>query len=353
MYLDDLDSFRKLDPDNMLGHIDALPDQVEQAWAYAASLDMPPDIRRVDKIIICGMGGSAIGGDLLAALVADECNVPVIVNRDFDLPAYASGQTTLVIACSYSGNTAETLAAFDLAVQRDTQLMVITTGGKLAEAAREHKATLWTFEYASQPRAALGWQFTLLLALFSRSGLVADQTQYVEATVKALRRHRETLTATSIAARNPAKRYAGQLIGRIAVFYGAGLMVPVARRWKTQLNENGKAWAHYEELPEMNHNSIVGIVNPDERLPYIAIIQLTAPGFDLPENIQRHEATKKLLLENGIIPDTVAARGNSRLEAMFSLLQFGDYLSYYVAMGNQVDPTPVTPIQMLKAMLQS
>lgn len=351
MNLDDLKRFHELDPDDMLRHLDALPDQIETAWAHAATLDLPDSFGRVDKIVVCGMGGSAISGDLLATLVEGECSVPIVTNRGYGLPAYADGPNTLVIGVSYSGNTAETLAAFEVAQQRGAQLMAVTTGGQLADLAQKHGATLWTFDYPSQPRAALGWLFALLLAALVQTGFVPDKGGEIEETVAALRRHREALTASRITVRNPAKRLAGQFMGRIAVVYGAGLTAPVARRWKTQLNENGKHWSQFEVLPELNHNAVVGTDFPLDLMTKVAVIQLTAPKDDSPDITLRHAATTKLMLQQGILVDSVKARGSSRLEQMLNVLQFGDYVSYYVAMGNGVDPTPVTAIDMFKEMI--
>lgn len=353
MNLDDLERFRQLDPADMLGHIDALPDQIENAWAHAGSLDLPASFGRVNRIVVCGMGGSAISGDLLATLVEEECDVPIVVNRQAGLPAFAAGQDTLLIAVSYSGNTAETLAAFELGHERGTQLLAITTGGQLADLAAQYGAPVWNVAYTSQPRAALGWLFTLLIAALGKAGLAPDMAADVADTVKALRRHRKALTATNVTVKNPAKRYAGQFMGRIAVIYGAGLTAPVARRWKTQLNENGKHWSQYEELPELNHNSVVGTEFPSDLMTKVAVIQLTAPDFDSQDVTLRHAATTKLMLQQGILVDSVKARGKSRLSAMMNLLQFGDYASYYLAMGNQVDPTPVPQIDHLKEMLAS
>jgi glucose/mannose-6-phosphate isomerase len=352
MNLDDLNRFRELDQSDMLKHIDALPDQLEAAWARAQTLDLPASFGQVNKIVICGMGGSAISSDLVAALVEEECAVPIIANRNGKLPTFAGGQDTLVIAISFSGNTAETLSAFEMAYQRGAQLMALTTGGRLADVAQDYGATLWTFDYASPPRAALGWLFGMLLGALVKTGLVVDKVDDVADTVAALRRHRKVLTVDNPAVKNPAKRYAGQFMGRIAVVYGAGLTAPVARRWKCQINENGKHWSHFEVLPELNHNAVVGTEFPEQLMTKLAVIQLSAPEYDPPDITLRHSATTKLMLQQAILVDSVKARGKSRLENMFNVLQFGDYVSYYVAMGNGVDPTPIPQIDMFKEMLK-
>ena len=169
MELDDLPRFQQLDPHNMLSHIDDLPDQIMRAWQHGASLPMP-DWTGIDRVLIAGMGGSAIGADLLATYLSPTSPVPITVLRDYTLPAWVKGPTTLVIASSHSGNTEETLSAFEQAARQDCRCVALTTGGQLAEKAVEQGAALWRFEHAGQPRTAVGFSFSLLLAIFSRLG---------------------------------------------------------------------------------------------------------------------------------------------------------------------------------------
>jgi glucose/mannose-6-phosphate isomerase len=176
MNLDDVDQFKRNDPQNMLGHIDGLPDQIEAAWALGQSAEIRDSFAQAELIVICGMGGSAIGGSLLAALAAPECRAPIVVNRDYDLPAFAAGPKCLVIGSSFSGGTEETLAAFEAAAARNTQLLAITRGGRLAEMARGFGAPVWTFSYESQPRAGVGYGFMLPLVLLCRLGFLAGRT---------------------------------------------------------------------------------------------------------------------------------------------------------------------------------
>lgn len=157
MNLDDQNHLRAIDRDDMLGHIDALADQFEHAWQRALTLPLPETHRAPRQIALAGMGGSAIGGDLTAALVAATSPAAFHVVRGYTLPAYVRGADTLVIASSHSGNTEETLAAADQALERGVRMLAISTGGALAEHAARHGYPLWQFDYASQPRAALGW----------------------------------------------------------------------------------------------------------------------------------------------------------------------------------------------------
>lgn len=346
--LDDLQHMKTVDPDNMLAHIVALPDQFENAWRRAQTFSLPETHRHPRQIVLLGMGGSAIGGDLLAALIAGTSPVPFAVVRGYDLPAFISGPDTLVIASSFSGGTEETLAAADQALARGIRLLGITTGGKLAEHARTHNYPLWTFDYRSQPRAALGWSFGLLIGLAHQLNLAPHLEADLKEAVALLRDQRAIYAAENVVTQNPAKRDAGQMIGRIPVFYGGGYFEPVARRWKGQINENAKAWAQYEPMPEANHNAIVGTSFPEERMSNMLNIFITSRQYDHPRVQLRHELTFKLCLQHGIMADKFHPKGQSALAQMCHAIQHGDYISYYVAMAYGADPTPVAPIMELK-----
>lgn len=347
MILDQPERFAAIDPDGMLGHIDAIPDQLAGAWSLAQDLPLPADYQDVKLIVLTGMGGSAIGGDYMAALVGHASTVPVLVNREYDLPAYVAGPDVLVIASSNSGHTEETLAAYELAKERGAKILAMTTGGALAERAAADGVPLWQFSYSSQPRAALGWSFGLEVGLCQRLGLAGDLSNDVAETLDLLQQGREALTGSVPMADNPAKRYAGQFADRIPVIYGGGIMTPVARRWKGQVNENAKAWSEFDVLPEQNHNGVAGTELPEEALGKLFTMILKS-SYDHPRVALRGDLTFKLYLQQAIGVDTYTARGESRLAQMMNATQFGDYLSYYLAMIYGVDPTPIPPISSLK-----
>lgn len=351
MDLDDLNFIRSVDRDNMLLHIDAFADQLENAWQLAQSQPLPETHRHPRQIVLCGMGGSAIGGDLAAALISRTSPAPLIVVRDYTLPAYVTGPDTLVIASSFSGNTEETLAAADQALERNVRLLAITTGGQLATHARTHGYPLWQFDYKSQPRAALGWSLGELIALVHRLGLVPNLEVDLKETLALLREETKSFTASSPLANNSAKRGAGQVVGRVPVFYGGGIFEPVARRWKCQLNENAKAWSQYEAMPEANHNAVVGIGYPAERMTNMTAIFITSKAFDHPRVHLRHKLTHQLLMEHGIMVDKFRPKGTSALAQMCHAIQYGDYMSYYAAMAYAADPTEIAPIVQLKTQL--
>lgn len=353
MDLDALDYFKQLDTLNMIDEINNLPDQLAQAYQLGMQQELP-EWKDIQWVVIAGMGGSAIGADLLASYCAPLAPVPVFVHRDYGLPLYARGQQTLVICSSHSGNTEETLDAFEAARQADCRIVAISTGGKLAELARASNIPLWTFNHTGQPRAAVGFSFGLLLALFQRLGFIPDQTEALEDAVAFMKRSQERLKPEVPAVKNPAKRYAGQLMGRWVTVMGSGLLSPVARRWKGQINEIAKAGANFEFLPEADHNTLAGTMHPQEVLnPHTMTLFLRAPS-DHPRNRLRSDLTRKAFMLEGMNTDFVDARGNTPLSHMWTMILFGDYVAYYLAMGYGVDPTPIQAlVDFKKAMAES
>ena len=340
MNLDDLDRFKQLDTLNMLGEIDNLPDQLGYAYQLGMKHDLP-EWKDLQQVVIAGMGGSAIGADLLAVYCASLSPIPVTVHRDYGLPLFARGADTLVICSSHSGNTEETLDVFEAARKADCRLIVVSTGGELAKRAKEDNIPVWTFDHAGQPRAAVGFSFGLLLAMFQRLGFIPEQKDALDEALASVKRSQQHLRPDIPAVKNPAKRYAGQLMGRWVTIMGSGLLTAVARRWKTQINEIAKAGANFEFLPEADHNTLAGTMNPEEVLnPHTMTLFLRAPS-DHPRNRLRSDLTRKAFMLEGMNTDYVDARGNTPLAHMWTLILFGDYMAYYLAMGYGVDPTPI------------
>jgi len=344
--LDDPTTYQQFDLAGMFTHIAALPDQCEAGWRLMQSLELPSAFKSVDKIVVTGMGGSAMGAALLSSLVERECRVPLFVVRDYALPAFVEGPACLVIASSYSGETEETLSAFAEARRRGCQLMALTTGGTLAQHAQEYGALLVTFNYRSQPRAALGYSFTPLLALLCRLGWIADQSAELTEAVGVMRAWQQEIGPISPVSKNSAKRLAGQAMGRYVVVWGSGYLAEVARRWKTQINENSKQWASTEVLPEADHNAICGTL-PDEVMTKVLVLFLTST-LDHPRTQLRHTISRHVLMTSGVNTDVIAARGSSPLAQMFSLIHYGDYVSGYLGLLNEQDPTAISGIVEFK-----
>jgi glucose/mannose-6-phosphate isomerase len=352
--LDDRTTLQRLDPLDMLGHVARLPEQCRDAWDRVRDLALPPAHHNINRVVVAGMGGSAIGGDLAAAAVADRGRVPVLVHRDYDLPAYADGQT-LVIALSFSGNTEETLSAFEAAHRQGCPLVAVTSGGTLAERAREWRVPLVPVEYRSQPRAALGHLLISMLGILQSAGLVADLASDLHEALAVLEAKAVGLAPESPHSKNLAKQLAVELAGRVPVVVGAGPLAPVARRWKTQINENSKGWAHFEALPELDHNALAGIHFPAEVIHRLCVLFLgsahplsgTLSGLH-PRNRRRLVLTRQLFESHGIACHEVPVAGESPLAQILSGVQVGDYVSCYLAFHYGVDPTELEDITRFK-----
>lgn len=346
MDLDNIEKFRILDDENMLAHIDGLPTQLQKASELGKELALP-EMKPVSRIVVAGMGGSAIGADLLAACLSDRLTVPFYVHRDYDLPAFARGAETLVVISSHSGNTEEAISAFEQASKNGCQVVVITTGGRLSKLAEATGAVVWLFEHAGQPRTAVGFSFGLLLRLVERLGMVPDLSAEIDESLTQMQALQTRIRADVPVLGNSAKRLAGQMVGRHVTVFGSGFMAPVARRWKCQVNEVSKAVASFEALPEADHNTLAGIYNPQSLLGTELVIFLKASA-DHPRNQLRVEKTREIMMLEGVGTDLFNSKGESRMSQMWSTLLFGDYVSYYLAMAYATDPTPIPPIVELK-----
>ena len=349
MDLNNFTTFPTIDRQNYLAEIENLPSQLENAFQRGLSLNLPP-WQSIKNVLIAGMGGSAIGADLLAAYAAPLCPVPITVQRGYSLPAWAHGPGTLVVASSHSGNTEETLAAFEQAQTAGCRILALCTGGILAAKAEATDTSLWTFEHPGQPRAAVGYSFGLLLALLSRLGLIPDPTKELSETTSAMRKQQAELRAEVPVVRNLAKRAAGQLIGRWVMVFGADVLEPVARRWKTQINELAKAWAQYELLPEANHNALAGLAQPETGLSAAMALFLRASSYH-PRNLIRAELTKQAYMLEGLNTDFMDAQGETALAQQWTALHLGDYVAYYLAMLYEIDPTPIPALEGFKKQL--
>ncbi|MBN1863221.1 MAG: bifunctional phosphoglucose/phosphomannose isomerase [Dehalococcoidales bacterium] len=347
--LDDPQVFKRYDPEGMLSHLHHLPQLCRQVWQMTLDFELPPDYGDIDKVLVLGMGGSAIGGDLAASLARAEARLPIIVSRGYELPAFTDAKT-LVIASSYSGNTEETMTSFERALKTEAKKLAITTGGKLKAIAQEKGVPVFSFDYQAPPRAALPFSLLPILCFLGRLGLISDKSAALAETVSVLEGLSSRIDETVAYSENPAKKLAGRLHNRLPVVYGAGITAEVARRWKTQINENSKAWAFHEVFPELNHNAVVGYQLPEKLAASIVVVMLRSAL--LTERIQlRYRVTAKLLERTGVGYQTVDGEGESPLSQMMSLVLFGDYVSYYLALLYQTDPSPVTAIDFLKQQL--
>ncbi len=349
--LDRPSEWGQFDRDNMLGQVFGLPEQCRKAWEDALKQSIPSDYKGVRNVLILGMGGSAIGGDLVAALARYESPCPVYVCRDYRIPSWV-GSETLVIASSYSGNTEETIAAFQQALEAKARCVAVTTGGKLAALAQEMGIPLWTITYVGQPRSAIGYSLLYLLRILEEAGLVESKGKEVEKAISLVESLRERIKPEIPSEENPAKKLALALYGSIPVVYGPGFLGAVARRWKGQFNENSKNWAFYEELPEAHHNAVMGYSNPAENKSKFVVILLDS-SLEHPRHEARLRITEELLAMENVPCYSVKVEGNTFLEQMLWSIHFGDFVSYYLAILNGAEPSSVEIISYIKRRLAS
>jgi glucose/mannose-6-phosphate isomerase len=350
--LDDTKAIARVDAGGMLAAVRELPAQCRAAWEMARDLKLPGQYRSIDRIVIFGMGGSAISGDFFRAVLARECAVPVFNIRGYEMPPYVD-ERTLVIASSFSGETEEVLSAFGQALAVPCPKIVITTGGQLLTAARANGIPAFTFEYNGEPRSAMGWGLMPLLAIAEDLRLTQGIGGDVEEMARVMEGWLAETDADVPADKNAAKQMATALHEKLPVVYGAGPLVEVARRWKTQLNESGKTNAYFEELPEIHHNAIIGYSLPKHIAESTAVVFLESETLVHPRVQLRYGYTKDVLRQVGTSVLEIKARGTSALAQMMGVVLFGDFVSTYLAFLYGVDPTPTTPIDELKAWLKT
>jgi glucose/mannose-6-phosphate isomerase len=287
----------------------------------------------------------------LRTLVSIQSKVDVIVQRDYDLPKSVD-KNTLIIASSYSGNTEETISAFNQALETPCKKFVITTGGKISEIAAQNGVPLFSFGYSSEPRAALGYSFFSLLAFLHNLDIIPDELLKINETLDTLKKISAKLSKDVPTKKNTAKKLAAKLYDHLVIIYGAGILTSVAYRWKTQINENSKAWAFSETLPELNHNAVVGYKFPADIADKALVIMLRTPDLH-PRTLKRYDITNDILSKAHIPHEIIDAEGSTPLCRMMSSILLGDYASYYLAILYEINPSPVEIIDYLKKALSS
>jgi glucose/mannose-6-phosphate isomerase len=332
-----------VDRSALLGDVLAIPDHIGDAMWRAESAML--ERSEANALIVCGMGGSAIGADLAAALLGSTAKRPIVVNRGYDLPAWV-GEGDAVVLSSYSGSTEETLSCLEQAKASGAALYVVSSGGPISEDAHAGGIPVIGLPGIFQPRAAVAYGIVSVVEFAIATGIAeASVRADLNAAAELLRGLAEEW-GPDAPEDSLAKRLAREAYGRVPVIYGAGLTAPVAYRWKCQINENAKVPAWSAELPEANHNEICGWEGARE-------IADQAPWFlaDAEQNeriARRIEINSEIAGSHRARPETITSLGESRAERLFSLVLLGDLMSLYLAVLRGVDPSPVPIIEGLK-----
>lgn len=320
--------------------------QVAEALNIGNNISVPDSYKNINKIIIAGLGGSAIGGDLLRSVLHYECKLPIYVNRNYFLPEFAD-ESTLVIISSYSGGTEESLSSYEDALKRNCKIACISSGGNLSVLAESNGNLLIKVPGGLQPRCALGYSFFPMLILMNKLGLIENKENQIQKIIKSIKSRSKTYLELD-EKNNQALNIAGHLKGKIPVIYSSNDLLDIVNlRWRCQVNENAKAMSFGNLLSEMNHNEIVGWQNNPEMLKNFAVISLV-DAEDNPRLLTRMKITLDIIKELAAMEIQVNGEGDSKLERIFDLIYLGDWVSFYLAILYKVDPTPIEKINILK-----
>jgi len=350
--LEATDKIKEIDPSEMYDKIYHFPEQLEQAKTIG--LTVKPGKKyysNLENVVVAGMGGSAIGGDLVRSYLAGSIEFPFQICRHYRLPEFVD-ENSLVVISSYSGNTEETLSALDDAMKRGAKIACITSGGKVAEIAKAKDFLSVELPKGYPPRAALGFSFVPLLFLLSKLGFTGDVEKDITELIGGLKSYRDQYAWDIETEKNPAKSLALRLHKKIPIIYaGPELTDAVGTRWKGQICENAKCLAFNNQFAEFNHNELVGWNVIDAYRDKLIVIYLRDNGDH--ERIQkRMEIVRTIIEKQNVEVVDVYSHGDFPLGRMFSLIQLGDFTSLYLAILNNTDPTPVKVIDFLKGELE-
>jgi glucose/mannose-6-phosphate isomerase len=349
--MDILNNIKKMeesDPGGMYHRIYNFPSQFEDGLRRVQEAKLPKwDKGEMIHIVLAGLGGSAIGGDLVRSYLAERLEIPFFISRNYTLPDFVNS-FSLVFVSSYSGNTEETLSAFDDASNRGAKIICLTSNGRIEEIASRARLPYVKLPKGFQPRAALGYSFVPVLAALEIFQFVHGEKEKIEKTQKFLEANREKYRIEVDTSENEAKQLAVKLHGKLPIIYAScDHFDTVSTRWKGQLCENAKMLAFHNVFPEFNHNELVGWkILSDYREHLIVVILKDAE--DHPRIKRRMEIVKSIIREQKVEVIEIESCGKELLSRMFSLIQLGDFVSFYSAMLNGEDPSPVKVIDFLK-----
>lgn len=340
---------KSIDSSNMLKSIYDFPFQMKEAKSIGERIELKNTYENVQNIVLCGMGGSAIGGDLSRSLVNESLTVPMFVNRNYSLPNWVNSNS-LVIASSYSGNTEETLSAYHEAISKGAKVIGVTTGGELASLIDKNKNEKVLIPAGLQPRAAVAFTFIPLLYLLKKLSITNSKAlDELDAAIEKIQSVNDIYSLDN--EKNPTYVLAKEIYRTIPVIYGENEMTStIALRWKGQFCENSKMLAYHNDLPEMNHNEIVGWQENPKLLKQISILWISDKSCNA-RNSLRLGSSRDILGSIPAIQKKVELDGASFTERFIHLLHFGDWISYWCALLHIIDPTPVTNIDKLKKIL--
>jgi glucose/mannose-6-phosphate isomerase len=339
----------RIDPKGMYRWITDFPKQVEEAVQIGRKAPIKLNVHGVQNIVLTGLGGSAIGGDLLRSYVAGEIKIPFFVNRYYTLPEFV-GKNTLVIVSSYSGNTEETISSHKDAIKRKARVLCISTGGEVAKVAKRFKQPWIEIPPGFSPRAALGYSFFPLLVVLARLGFIKSKDKEIRETIQLLK-NKSLLYSNPESSENTPLRLAERLKDKLPVIYSpVEHLDTVNIRWRGQIAENAKQLSTGHVIPEMNHNELVGWKELTDIMKQMHVVFLKDKGTHKRVAV-REGITQQIVSRYAGEVTNVSSEGKGLLARLFSLIYFGDWVSLYLAIFNNEDPEPVKVIDYLKSEL--
>lgn len=339
-------AIKDFDRGNMLAKLLDFPLQIEDAKRIGEEISLS-NYKNFKKIVFSGLGGSAIGGDLVRSYLYSKFPFPISVNREYILPSFVDNQT-LIFICSYSGNTEETISSYREAKKKNAKIIVVSSGGILKDLAKKDKVSHIQIPSGFSPRNALGYLSIVPLVILNRLIPIKDLDEEIGESILILKNLKEELRSETSISKNQAKRIALFLFKKFVIIYSASLNFDCcAIRFRTQIAENSKQLSSVNLFPELNHNEIEGFGN----LKFLSkdFVVVILRDKDEPPNIKKRiEITKRIIRREGIKIKEVFSRGKGLLAKILSLIYFCDFISFYLAILNKIDPTPVEKIEYLK-----
>ena len=338
------------DKSDMYGVISNMPDQIREAVKLAENFHLNIDTESVSSILFAGMGGSAIGGELVRSILEDECKLPISVVRNYKLPMWA-GESTLLLVSSYSGNTEESISAYKDAIKKRCKIICVTTGGKLQELANNDEVPVLIIPAGLPPRGAIAYSSIPWLLIFASLGIIKNRSNDIESMALELEKVIKEYGNYELERDNLPLSVAKRAVGKIPLIYvSTGSFSVIGKRWANQIQENSKMLAYTNELPEMNHNEIMGWhltgLSKESVLPIFIISNSYHPRVNL-----RFDITSKLVEEKSGEVVRINPTGDKLIIQLFSLIVMGDFISYYLSLLNNINPEPVDIINEIKEQL--
>lgn len=352
--LNDLKEIKKLDKSNVLGSVQALPDQFEHAWEDANQVVVPAEYGQVENFVMTGMGGSGLAARMIEALYDDRLKVPLVRVNDYDLPGFVN-EKTLVVCSSYSGSTEEVIENVHQAVARKAKWLAIGTGSKLLELAKQQGVPYYQIDPkhnpSNQPRMAIGYSVVGQLALVAKTGLINLRHDEVAEMVAVCRQLQDEINLDVSAEKNPAKQLAKKMQNKIILYIAARHLTGAIHTVKNQLSENAKALSARFDIPELNHFMMEGLRHP--AMNKTDILAFFAESGLYPPKIQkRMKLTQDVVGKNEIATYPWQAKSKTKLTQAFELIQFGAYVNFYLSMLYGIDPAPIPWVDYFKEQLK-